>query len=65
MDDQEKEIMELLVQAWNKFYVLKQTHPDHKRDFADGIHKCQDQIIHRVVQRDYPIEFPTYQEKEK
>lgn len=52
--------MALLVSAWNKFQVMEQTHPDHKRDFADGIHKCQDQIIYRVVQRDYPKDFPTH-----
>jgi len=60
MNEQEREIMALLVSAWNKFKVMEQTHPDHKRDFADGIHKCQDQIIHRVVQRDYPSDFPTH-----
>lgn len=60
MNEQEREIMALLVSAWNKFQVMEQTHPDHKRDFADGIHKCQDQIIHRVVQMDYPKDFPTH-----
>ena len=34
-----REIMALLVSAWNKFKVMEQTHPDHKRDFADGIGK--------------------------
>ena len=60
MNEQEREIMALLVSAWNKFQVMEQIHHDHKRDFADGIHKCQDQIIYRVVQRDYPSDFPTY-----
>lgn len=60
MNEQEREIMALLVSAWNKFQVMEQTHHDHKRDFADGIHKCQDQIIYRVVQRDYPKDFPTH-----
>ena len=62
MNIDEREVMELLKEAWNKFQALDQTHPDHKRDFADGIHKCQEQIIHRVVQRDYPNDFPTYEE---
>lgn len=60
MNANEKEVMELLVKAWSKFQAIAQTHPDHKKDFADGIHKCQDQIIHRVVQRDYPKDFPTH-----
>lgn len=56
----EKEIMDSLAQAWNKLMELRPTHPDHTRDFADGIHKCQDVIINRIVQRDYPHVFPTH-----
>ena len=39
MNEQEREIMALLVSAWNKFQLMEQTHPDHKRDFAYGIGK--------------------------
>ena len=31
-----------------------------KYDFVDGIHKCQNVIMHRVLQREYPKEFPSY-----
>ena len=58
--DTEKEIMDSLVHAWNLFVKLEKTHPSHNKDFADGIHKCQDILMHRIVQRDYPDVFPTY-----
>ena len=54
----EKEIMDALVKAHNIFNELKPTHPLHKKDFVDGVHKCQYVLIHRVMQRDYPKEFP-------
>jgi len=58
--DEEEKIMRLLVDAYNLSQKLKQTHPGQQQAFADGIHKCQDIIIHRIVQRDYPTHFPTY-----
>lgn len=57
---EEKAISDLLVEAVNLFVKLPHTHPCHSRDFTDGIHKCQDVLIHKIVQRDYPKEFPTY-----
>ena len=44
MNEQEREIIALLVSAWNKFQLMEQTHPDHKRDldplvFANSIGK--------------------------
>ena len=56
----EEEIMNHLVEASNLFNKLEQTHPSNIIDFVDGIHKCQDVIMHRIVQRDYPEEFPSY-----
>jgi hypothetical protein len=60
---EEQEVMDNLTKAWNAFCKLYSTHPSHNADFCDGIHKCQDVIIHRVVQRDYPSTFPTYNYK--
>lgn len=59
---EEKELMEHLAEATRIFNKLNKTHPCHNKDFTDGIHKCQDVIIHRIVQRDYPSTFPTYKE---
>jgi hypothetical protein len=56
----EKKVMDCLVVAVREFIRLEETHPSHNKDFMDGIHKCQDVIIHRIVQRDYPKEFPVY-----
>lgn len=56
----EEEIMNKLAEAFNLFNKLESTHPCHNKDFVDGIHKCQDVIINRIVQRDYPETFPTH-----
>lgn len=58
--EQEKLVMYYLTKAWSAFLTLPKTHPCHNSDFSDGIHKCQDVIIHRIVQRDYPESFPSY-----
>jgi len=54
----EEEIMNHLIDAFNLFAKLGQTHPSSLSDFVNGIHKCQDAIICRIVQRDYPEQFP-------
>ena len=56
----EQQAMDALILAFNKFAQLERTHPDHARDFTDGIHKCQSVLVHRVVQRDYPDTFPAH-----
>lgn len=56
----EKKVMFHLVEAVKYFNRLKHAHPCHKKDFTDGIHKSQNVIIHRIIQRIYPKEFPTY-----
>lgn len=56
----EKDIMKALVLAVNLFRKLKTTHPCHEKDFVNGIHKCQNVIMHKIIQRDYPKDFPTY-----
>lgn len=54
---EENEIMNLLTEAHNKFMKLKQVHPNNPIDWVNGIHKCQDVLINRVVCRDYPNYF--------
>ena len=61
----ERRIMDALVSSFNLFQKLEKTHPCHEKDFADGIHKCQNVIMHRIIQRDYPNEFPTYKKENK
>jgi len=55
--EEEKIIFDLLVQAHNKFVEMEQMHPDDMREWVDGIHKCQNVLISRVVTRDYPDVF--------
>jgi hypothetical protein len=59
----EKIIMNHLIRAFNKFRKLQTTHPSHELDFTNGIHMCQNVIIHKIVQRDYPNVFSTYKKK--
>lgn len=60
MNEEEALVMASLVKAWNDFLKLETTHPSHNADFSNAIHKCQDILIHKIVQRDYPHSFPTH-----
>ena len=61
-EDIEHDDMDALVLAEKKYNKLKHTHPSHGRDFTDGIHQCQNVLIHKIVQRDHPNKFPTYED---
>lgn len=52
--DEEQEVMDLIVQAYENYIQIEPMHPDHIREFVDGIHKCQTVLKSRVVTRDYP-----------
>lgn len=54
----EKEINLKLIEIWNLFVKLEKTHPAHDKDFSDGIHKCQYVIMHKILQRTRPKEYP-------
>lgn len=54
LTDEEGEVMDALIYAWNQFSQLEIQHPSDAPDFADGIHKCQQSIALRVVRREYP-----------
>lgn len=59
----EQIVMDALVEAVNSFKKLDETHPSHHSEFMEGIHKCQNVLIHKIVQRDHPEQFPTYLKK--
>lgn len=61
MTEEEREIMDLLVQAHNKFRLLKMTHPNDILEWCDGLHDMQGVIANRIVRRDYPNDFPSYE----
>jgi len=52
--DEEKEILDLLAEAFNKFSKLSNQHPNEIKDFVDGIHKCQYVLGMRFARKDYP-----------
>lgn len=58
LTDEEGEVMDNLLAAFNKFCALDRQHPDELRDFVDGIHKCQDLLAVRIVRRVYPEGWP-------
>ena len=51
--------MDALATAWNEFARLDMTHPSDMPEFTNGIHKCQQILGMRVLQRDYPEGYPT------
>lgn len=56
----EQEAWLALAKAWGHFVQLEQTHISHVKDFTDAIHKCQDILGHRVLQRQYPGSYAAY-----
>lgn len=59
MNEQEKEIMDLLVKAHNAYVGLDSTHPSDIQDWVNSFHILQDILTRRVLRRDYPETFVT------
>ena len=57
MKKEEKEVLDDLVNAWNKFVKLDKEHPEEINDFADGIHKCQYVLAMRIARQVEPSIF--------
>jgi len=49
----EREVMDRLMDAYRLFHRLTKEHPDELRDFVDGLHRCQDVLAVRVFRRIY------------
>lgn len=54
MTPEEQKISDHIVEAWNGFVKLKQTHPDDLNDFKDAAHTMQRILGTRILRRDYP-----------
>lgn len=55
---EEKEIMNHVVEAWNKFIKLKRYHPNEASEFGihiDGLQMC---LGMRILNREHPEIFP-------
>ncbi len=55
--DEEQKVMDLLVEAHNKFIELDSTHPMEVAEWVSNFHRLQDLLGARVLRRDYPNAF--------
>lgn len=55
--EQEKEVMDLLIKAHNKFVALDRTHPSEMQNWVIAFHTLQGIMMNRIVRRDYPKHF--------
>jgi hypothetical protein len=51
-------VSEHLVAALEAFGKLERRHSVELDEFVDGIHRCQNQLAWRIVQRTYPKVWP-------
>lgn len=54
---EEKEIMDLLVQAHSKFVAIEPTHPMEMQEWVYSFHKLQDLLGSRILRRNWPQTF--------
>ena len=52
--EDELEILDHLVKAWNLFLKIERQHPAEVDDFCDGMHQCQRLLQARVARRAEP-----------
>lgn len=58
LTDNEGEIMDLLVKAWNKYIELPIQHKSECNEFVEGVHICQNLLAIRIARRHYPKGWP-------
>jgi hypothetical protein len=56
MTEQEKKVMNQIVELWNSFLQLPQIHEDDQKDFCYMIHRLQDMIAARQALLKYNSE---------
>ena len=61
--EQEKKVMDLLVQAHNEFTKLEELHPSHPTEWTFHLHGMQRIVAQRILTRNMPEDF--YNQKEK
>ena len=54
MTEKEQEVMNLLIEAHNKYYQLEPTHPSDGQEWMLSFHRLQSLLGSRVLRRDYP-----------
>lgn len=58
LTEDEGTVQDALVLAVNTFARLPRQHPDELGEFISSIHRCQDLLAVRIVQRIYPEGWP-------
>lgn len=56
--EQEKNVLQTLIDCWNEFIKLEPQYPDEQKEFAEGISKCQQIIGMRFARESKPDLFP-------
>jgi hypothetical protein len=51
LTNEEKEVLQFLKEAWNKFIALDKNSGDNIKEYQDAIHRCQQIIGLRVARR--------------
>ncbi len=60
LDKFEKECMDGLMKAYSAFLKMDRQHPDEMRDFINPLHRMQELLAIRVIRREFPKFWPTY-----
>jgi hypothetical protein len=63
LTSEENEISKLIVDVWDKFTELKQTHLSDIEDVQKAIHQLQNVLGMRTLRRLYPKHYMSYKEK--
>jgi hypothetical protein len=63
LTEAEKEVVNLLAQAFNKFVELKEKHPADDQEFCSAIHDAQKTVAMRVARRCNPDVWKQYLEE--
>ena len=56
----EREVLEVLGEAYRLFLRMPRQHPDEVREFVEPLHRLQDLIAVRIARHYRPDLYPTY-----
>lgn len=58
LTDEDGKVMDLLIEAWDKYIKLPEQYPTEIDEFGQGIHICQNLLAIRIARRFYPKGWP-------
>jgi hypothetical protein len=59
----EREVIDLLAEAWNAYLELPVEHPTHRQEFMFAIHQAQQLVLSRPTSRDLGFAITETEEK--